>query len=215
MRDLTKSMMSFSWAMSMFGMKQMLDLLNPQNMGRAATSFEEVTRSTESQLGSVTRSTFQAGDRLQRGMIDMAFSLLGWGSWNPNEMMRMGTDAVQRTAQASMDVMQQSAQAMGQAMPGRGGSGWNGSSQQRGWGGSGAQQGGGWGGSGAQQGGGWGSSGVPGGDWGASGAQQGGGRGGFGAQQGGGWASGSSAGTEDQSSGWGPMPQQDCGCQNR
>lgn len=213
MRDLTKSMMSFSWAMSMFGMKQMLDMLNPQNAGKAASSFEEVTRSTESQLGSVTRSTFQAGDRLQRGMIDMAFSLFGWGSWNPNEMMRMGTDAVQRTAQAGMDVMQQSAQAMGQAMPGRGGSGWSGSSQQRGWGSSDAQQGGGWGSSGAP-GGDWGASGAQqDGGWGASGAQQDGGWGGSGAQQGGGWASGSPAGTQDQSSGWGPMPQQDCGCQ--
>jgi hypothetical protein len=206
MRDLTKSMMSFSWAMSMFGMKQMLDMLNPQNMGNTASSFEEVTRATESQLGSLTRSTFQAGDRLQRGMIDMAFGMLGWGSWNPNQMMRMGTDAVQRTAQASVDVMQQSAQAMGQMMPGSGG-GWNGS-RQRGWEGSGTQQGGGWGGSGAsgaQQGGGWSGSG--------SGTQQGSGwsGSGSGAQQGSGWPA---SGTQQQS-GWGPMPQQDCGCQNR
>ncbi len=189
MRDLTKSLMSFSWAMSMFGMKQMLDMLNPQNMGKTASSFEEVTRTTESQLGSLTRSTFQAGDRLQRGMIDMAFGMLGWGTWNPNEMMRMGTDAVQRTAQAGVDVMQQSAQAVGQMMPGGGGLGWNGSSRPGdGWS-TGAQQGGGWEGSGTQQGGGWGSTGT---------------------QQGGGWPS---SGTQQQS-GWGPMPQQDCGCGN-
>jgi hypothetical protein len=203
MRDMTKSMMSFSWAMSMFGLKQALALFNPQSAGNAAASFEEVTRATESQLGSLTRSTFQAGDRLQRGMIDMAFGMLGWGAWNPNEMMRMGTDAVQRTAQAGVDVMQQSAQAMGQMMPG-GGLGWNGSPRP-GWGGSGTQQGGGWGGgsSNTQQGG----------DWGGSdtGTQQGGGWSGSGTgatQQGGGWPSSEA----QQQPGWGPMPQQDCGC---
>jgi hypothetical protein len=159
MRDLTKSMMSFSWAMSMFGLKQALAMLNPQSMGNTASSFEEVTRATESQLGSLTRSTFQAGDRLQRGMIDMAFSLFGWGAWNPNEMMRMGAEAAQRTAQAGVDVMQQSAQAMGQMMPGSGGLGWNRSSRPGGWGSSGAP-GGGWASSGTQPGGGWPSSGT-------------------------------------------------------
>jgi hypothetical protein len=185
MRDLTKSMMGFSWAMSMFGLKQALAMLNPQSTGNAASSFEEVTRAAESQLGSVTRSTFQAGDRLQRGMLDMAFSLFGWGSWNPNEMMRMGTDAVQRTAQAGVEVMQQSAQAVGQMMPGGGGSGWNT-----------ARPGGGWGGAGTPPGSGWGSAGP---------------------QPGSGWPAGSPDGTPSsttQQSGWGPMPQQDCGCRN-
>jgi hypothetical protein len=202
MRDLTKSLMSFSWAMSMFGLKQAMSMLNPQSMGNAASSFEEVTRSTESQLGSLTRSTFQAGDQLQRRMIDMAFGVLGWGSWNPNEMMRMGTDAVQRTAQAGADVMQQSAQVMGQMMPG-GGLGWNGSPRRGGWSsGSGTQPGGAWSsGSDTQQGGGWSS---------GSETQQGGGwSSGSSTQQGGGWPS---SGTQQQS-GWGPMPQQDCGCQ--
>jgi hypothetical protein len=79
MRDLTKSMLSLSWAMSLFGLKQMAGLFAPQ--GNAATSFEAVTRSAQDQLGPVARSAFQNGDNLQRGLVDLAFSLFSFGLW--------------------------------------------------------------------------------------------------------------------------------------
>lgn len=133
MRDLTKSILSFSWAMSLFGLRQMGAILSP---GTGTTSaFNAVTRSTESQLGSMLRSTFRAGDNLQRGMVDMMFGMLTLGAWDPNQMMRMGTDMMQRSAQAGAGAMQSSAQAVGQAtqaaaasagmagMPGMGGMG--------------------------------------------------------------------------------------------
>src|SRR5687767_2703613 len=81
MRDLTKSMMSFSWAMSLFGLRQMTCMLNPQSWGNTAATFENVTRSTEDQLGPTTQSIFRAGDSLQRGMVDMMFSLFTFGAW--------------------------------------------------------------------------------------------------------------------------------------
>jgi hypothetical protein len=67
-------MMSFTWAMSVFGLAQAGNLLSPR---RAAAAFDEVTRSTADQLGTATRSAFDVGDNLQRGLVDLAFSALG------------------------------------------------------------------------------------------------------------------------------------------
>ena len=77
MRDLTRSMASFSWAMSLYGLEQMANLMSPR---RAADAFEAVTRTTEKTLGPGLRSAFQTGDRLQRSMVDLSFSLVGLGS---------------------------------------------------------------------------------------------------------------------------------------
>jgi hypothetical protein len=80
MREFTKSMLSLSWAMSLFGLKQMADLLSP---GSNTASVETVTRFTEEQLGTTTRSAFRAGDTLQRGIVDLTFTFLTFGFWQP------------------------------------------------------------------------------------------------------------------------------------
>lgn len=74
MRDLTKSMLSFTWSMSLFGLSQAANLLAP---GRAAAAFDEVARRAESQLGAVTRPIFNTGDNVQRGFVDLAFRTFG------------------------------------------------------------------------------------------------------------------------------------------
>ena len=74
MRELTKSMLRFTWSMSVFGLAQSAQLLAPR---QAAAAFDDVTRRTEEQLGSFTRSVFNAGDRVQRGLVDLAFRTFG------------------------------------------------------------------------------------------------------------------------------------------
>jgi hypothetical protein len=81
MRELTKSLLSLSWAMSLFGLKQMASLFDPAS--NASSSFEAVTRCTEEQLGPSTRPVFRAGDSLQRGFVDLTFTLLTFGAWQP------------------------------------------------------------------------------------------------------------------------------------
>jgi hypothetical protein len=81
MRELTKSMFSLSWAMSLFGLEQMAGLLTPAS--KTAGSFERVIRCTEEQLGPAIRSTFQTGDNLQRRLVDLTFSLFTLGLWAP------------------------------------------------------------------------------------------------------------------------------------
>ena len=81
MREITKSALSLSWAMSLFGLKQLAGLFTPGS--HAAASFATVTRCTEDQLGPATQATFRAGDNLQRGLVDLAFAFLTLGRWLP------------------------------------------------------------------------------------------------------------------------------------
>lgn len=70
MRDLTQSMLRFSWAMSLFGVQQMANLLSPS---RAAKAFEDVAQAAEGELGQTLRGAYRAGDAAQRNMVDRAF----------------------------------------------------------------------------------------------------------------------------------------------
>lgn len=74
MRDLTRSIASFSWAMSLFGVEQMAKIVSPR---RAADSFGTVARSAGGTLGPGLRSVFQTGDRMQRAMVDLSYGLVG------------------------------------------------------------------------------------------------------------------------------------------
>lgn len=145
MREITKSMMSLSWAMSLFGLRQMTCMLMPQSWRSASSSFDAVTRCTEDQFGSTTDSLFRAGDNLQRGLVDLMFSMFtfglagrnGWGSgrrdrdcgdgcgsgrWDRDggdTARRSGqwaADAAQRSAQAGADFVQRTAQAGADAL---------------------------------------------------------------------------------------------------
>jgi hypothetical protein len=92
MRDLTKSIASFSWAMSLFGMQQMAQMLRP---GEMAESLDSVTRATETQLGDALRSAFRVGDQVQKGMVDITFSLLSLGGGvSPDRWAQTMTDAL-------------------------------------------------------------------------------------------------------------------------
>lgn len=65
--------------MSLFGVQQMLKLLQP---AQAAQSFEQVTSATEEELGQVLQGVFKSGDDLQRRMVDVmcgVFDLGGCG----------------------------------------------------------------------------------------------------------------------------------------
>ena len=67
-RQLFKSMLGFSWAQSLFGLKQLGGLLTP---GQGAGAFDPVIRSTEAELSDPVKNFFRAGDRIQRETIDI------------------------------------------------------------------------------------------------------------------------------------------------
>jgi haloalkane dehalogenase len=67
MWDLAKSVLSFSWAMSLFGLQQMANLFAPSG---ATKGFQDLTRAAEAELNNPLKSVFQAGDALQKGFVD-------------------------------------------------------------------------------------------------------------------------------------------------
>ena len=103
-RDLTKSMLSFSWAMSLFGIEQLTNTLIPQSPSqpnhRATTAFNAVTHVAEEQLNGMLKGVFKAGDQLQRGMVDLMLGFLSLEAANPSQIMRTTSDMMRQTAGA-------------------------------------------------------------------------------------------------------------------
>src|SRR5882762_9771487 len=81
MRELTKSFFSYSLACSLFGLKQMENLLTPRDRGEdkdpASKAFDSVTNAYTQQFGETLNSTFRALDNTQRGMVSLMFSFFG------------------------------------------------------------------------------------------------------------------------------------------
>jgi hypothetical protein len=83
MRDLTKSMARLSWAMSLYGLDRMRDVLEgespvegeaaPGAATRGAHSLDSLSEATGERLRDRTRRVYEAGDRLQTEMIDLVF----------------------------------------------------------------------------------------------------------------------------------------------
>ena len=67
-RQLFKSMVRFSWAQSLFGLRQFGGLLAP---GQGTGGFDNVIRSTETELSEPVRNFFRVGDRIQRETVDI------------------------------------------------------------------------------------------------------------------------------------------------
>lgn len=115
MREFTKSMTSYTWAMSLFGLQQMINVFRP---GKATDAFNNVTKATEDQFGDALSATFLAGDNLQRGLVDLTFGVLTLGMFNRNGS-RATTDVARQTGEAMRQtgrVMGQAADVMGQTM---------------------------------------------------------------------------------------------------
>src|SRR5260370_2847359 len=93
MRELTKSMLGFSLAMPIFGMRQMMAIALPRDpsrpFGKATDSFDAVTGATAGQMDGAWKDAFQAGDRLQRGVVDLMLAVLTGHTLALNPMMRI------------------------------------------------------------------------------------------------------------------------------
>jgi phosphatidylethanolamine/phosphatidyl-N-methylethanolamine N-methyltransferase len=80
MRDLAKSIVSFSGAMAAFGVQQFGELLQSrdpsQSQSRSSAAFDAVTTATETELSGFWKSAFHAGRRFQDSLLDATFGLL-------------------------------------------------------------------------------------------------------------------------------------------
>jgi hypothetical protein len=89
MQQLTKSLGSFTWAMSLFGVQQSLNIFRPPPSSArgphpATEAFRALTDATVQQLGPTAQQTFQTVDNLQRQMLDLGLSLATLGLLSRN-----------------------------------------------------------------------------------------------------------------------------------
>ncbi len=102
MRDLTKSMFRFSWAMSMLGLRQASQLLLPgEGWGKSTSAFDALSHAAEGQMGETVRNVYRAGDEFQGGMVN-ALTDLASGEWSKpgevlGEAMKRGWETVDRS----------------------------------------------------------------------------------------------------------------------
>jgi len=104
MRDLTKSLTTFTWAMSVFGVQQMVSLMGGASRGQGdhcAESFNNVSKAAADTLGSSLRAVYNAGDRLQAGFVDTLFGGFMTAGMDPNRWMRMGMNSMRQGGMAS------------------------------------------------------------------------------------------------------------------
>jgi hypothetical protein len=113
MRELTKSLLSFTWAISLLGMKQAGDLLSQaarRSPDESHTSVDPVTRVAVSQLDGPFKGIFECGDNMQKGLVDMTFKTLdtgpsNFGNFNPiqslTELMGKSVDTLRQATQSA------------------------------------------------------------------------------------------------------------------
>ncbi len=121
MRDLTKSMFRFSWAMSMLGIRQAKHILVPgEGWDKSASAFDALSHAAEGQMGEAVRNVYRAGDELQGGVVN-AVTDLASGEWSKpgealSEAMKRGWEAVDRSWSTLSDQAEDVAETVGEAV---------------------------------------------------------------------------------------------------
>jgi lysophospholipase L1-like esterase len=110
MRDLTKSMIRFSWAMSLYGMDRMREVVEAppeaedsgqrSREGRGADSLDSLSEATGERLRERTRRVYEAGDRLQAEMVDLFFDAAEPVREGMEHLFENAADWAERSAKA-------------------------------------------------------------------------------------------------------------------
>jgi hypothetical protein len=125
MREFTKSMMSYTWGMSLFGVQQMVNVLTPPRQGQdhpATEAFNNVAQCAVEQMGDAMRATYRVGDNVQRGMADIMFGVFTLGMFDRGGRgggsggSGGGRGAGQNFGQQASNVGQQTAEAFRRGM---------------------------------------------------------------------------------------------------
>ena len=125
MREVAKSMLGFSWAVSLFGAQQISKILSPsptQPAEATVAEVEEVSRAVQSHLFGATAMQFRAGDQWTRNLVDVLFDAASGQSLDPRRMMdsldprKMMDVDPRKWAETSVTMFQQSVEAVKQAV---------------------------------------------------------------------------------------------------
>ena len=118
MTDVLRSMIRFSWAMSLFGARQAVEMLSAVGTARSlrqvSTGFDAVSDAAQDQLGNGLAETYRAGDRWQQVMVDAVFGAL-------DPAVDLSRNLASKTLlRGSLAVLRRSAIILESAMPGGG-----------------------------------------------------------------------------------------------
>jgi hypothetical protein len=82
MRELSKSVLSFSWALSLLGVKQAVSLITPGRNASPGNILDPITDTAVGQLDESMKGIFRSGDSMQSKMVDMMFGMVNPMNWN-------------------------------------------------------------------------------------------------------------------------------------
>lgn len=101
MLELTKSAISYSWAMSLFSVQQVANLLTPRHVSeptrKADAASYSVTQATQNQFSDLILGGFQIGDEAQRYLVSLMFDTLTLRAFAPSYVSRMTSDIVEQS----------------------------------------------------------------------------------------------------------------------
>ena len=92
----TKSILRFSWGMSLFGVQQMVNVLKPDDPSRP---FDDVAEEVRDQLGDNLRYAYIAGEQFQGHMVDMVANLCSAEGCQPNRWVNIPNEVVRRASE--------------------------------------------------------------------------------------------------------------------
>jgi hypothetical protein len=95
-----KSASRFCLATALFGVKQLRDVLSPDDARRAARAFHSVTRVTEGQLDQFWLLAYRAANELETGLYDIVSDLLTLNAFTARGMTRILVNTMQYSASA-------------------------------------------------------------------------------------------------------------------
>ena len=125
MREVAKSMVGFSWAVSLFSLQQLSRLIVPSSDASDAVSdLDDVSRVVQSHLSEPIAERFRAADEWQRRVIDAVFDAASATSLDPRTMAGSFdpgpvVEAIdpRRVARTGMDLLQRSVDTVRQGVP--------------------------------------------------------------------------------------------------
>src|SRR5882672_12817 len=98
MLELTKSAISYSWAISLFGVQQFTSLVTPDDLRdparRANAASYSVTQATQNQFNDLIFGGFLIGDEVQRGLMDFMFDTLTLRAFAPSYVSKVTSEVV-------------------------------------------------------------------------------------------------------------------------
>lgn len=103
MREVAKSLLGFSWAVSMFGVQQMTRLVRnaaTQPAAKTAAEIDEVSRAIQSHLFGASAMQYRVGDEWARKVVDTVADVVTLQSVDPKQIV---SSLDPRTVMSSMD----------------------------------------------------------------------------------------------------------------